>query len=239
MKKRLKINGAIMVSAVLLIVFFPKIFFRKPYLDYLDDISEIFGVSFILLGQLFRVSARGYKSEHSRQGNALIQDGPYALVRNPMYLGILLIGIGIVAVLFKWWVAAIFLLVFITRYILLIFKEEKKLKDLFPGDYLDYQRRVPRILPPISIVLKADISEYLPLKLSWIKKEIGSILAVLFITLLVESWEDIKTEGLRVYLWEIIPMIITFLLFIFLIFYLNKRISGLAKHGPNKSTNNL
>ena len=95
MKKRLKINGFIMFIAVLLILIFPAIFFRKPGSYLYDSIMEIIGIVLILLGQFLRVSARGYKSEHSNNSRSLIQGGPYALVRNPMYLGILLcIGVS-------------------------------------------------------------------------------------------------------------------------------------------------
>lgn len=239
MKRRLKINGFIIFIAVLLIALFPTIFFRKATEDFFDEVIEIFGVAFILLGQIFRVSARGFKSEHSQNGNILIQGGPYALVRNPMYLGILLIGIGIVLMLFNWWVVCIFLLVFIIRYLSLIFKEEKKLKALFPKDYPHYHKGVPRILPSMAMLLQKDIGEYLPLKLPWLKREMGSILTVLLIVLLLESWEDIKNEGLRVYLREAIPMTITIILFVVLIIYLSRRTGGLTKDVSNKGETNL
>ena len=99
MKKRLKINGIIIFFIVLLIAFSPGIFFRKEIVPtYWDEIAEIFGIAVILLGQIIRVSGRGYKAEKSKNGRALIQDGPYAISRNPMYLGILLIGIGIIQI---------------------------------------------------------------------------------------------------------------------------------------------
>jgi protein-S-isoprenylcysteine O-methyltransferase Ste14 len=223
MKRRLKINGLIMSFVILLIAAFPHIFLRREHMGFFDEALEIFGVTFILLGQIFRVSARGYKSEHSSNGYLLIQGGPYALVRNPMYLGILLIGLGIVMILFHWWVVCIFLSVFVTRYLLLIFKEEKKLLAMFPESYRDYQRKVPRILPALEVISQGDISAYLPLKLPWLKKEIGSILAVLLVTLFLESREDISKEGLRAYLDEAAVISITVILFIFLVIYLIKR----------------
>lgn len=235
MKKRLKINGFIMFIAVFLVAVFPSVFFRYNSTGYFDEIAEILGIVFILLGQIFRVSARGYKSEHSQNGHSLIQGGPYALVRNPMYLGILLIGLGIVLMLFKWWAACIFLLVFAFRYLALIFKEEKKLRVLFPQDYPDYCAKVPRILPSLVALLKMDISEYLPLKLSWLKREIGPILAVLLIAFFIESWEDIRAEGIRIYFREAAAIIVTAILFIGLAMYLSKRTDSLTQDVSNKS----
>jgi len=233
MKKRLKINGFIMFLVITLIALFPKAFFRKVDVYLSDGAAEVFGIAFILLGQIFRASARGFKSEYSRQGHALIQGGPYALVRNPMYLGILLIGLGVVLVLFKWWTVFIFLLVFTTRYMLLIFKEEKNLMILFPKIYRDYCKKVPRILPLPKALLTQDISEYLPLRFSWLKKEIGSILAVLLITIFAESFEEIKSQGMRIYIGETLEIALVITLFIYLIYYLSRRINNFKKDVSN------
>lgn len=220
---RLKVNGFITALAVLLIAAFPRLFLRSGEAEPWGEVAEIFGVTFILLGQLFRTSARGYKSEHSREGQLLIQGGPYSLVRNPMYLGILLIGLGIVLMLFEWWVVCIFLVVFVGRYILLIFKEEKKLLALFPEDYPLYCRRVPRFLPSLSALVDKDITGYLPLRPRWLKREIGTVLAVLLMTILLESLHDIQREGVRAYLEESIGVALIILLFAGLYIYLSRR----------------
>ncbi|MFA5115090.1 MAG: isoprenylcysteine carboxylmethyltransferase family protein [Candidatus Omnitrophota bacterium] len=222
MKKRLKVNGVIIALAVFLIAAFPKFFLRWSEPEPWGEIAEIFGITFILLGQLFRTSARGYKSEHSGEGQLLIQGGPYSLVRNPMYLGILLVGLGVILMLFEWWVVSIFLLVFIVRYILLIFKEEKKLLTLFP-EYPRYCSRVPRILPSLSALLDRDVAEYLPLRPRWLKRETGAVLTVLLITLLLESLGDIKREGLGAYFKESIGIALIILLFAGLYIYVSRR----------------
>ena len=102
MKKRLKINGIIIFCATIIVAFFPRVFFRNNGSGtILEQYIEIMGFSLILLGQIIRVSARGYKAEHSRESQALIQAGPYQVVRNPMYLGIFLIGLGVVLAVFR------------------------------------------------------------------------------------------------------------------------------------------
>jgi len=226
MKKRLKINGVLIFFAFLLLILFPKLFFRNDKFGSFDTIVEAIGLVSILLGQLIRVSSRGFKAENSGQGVFLIKNGPYAFVRNPMYLGIFLIGLGIVLMLFKWWVALVFIFIFIIRYVSLIFTEEKKLNALFPNDFPGYKRKVPRVFPSLPSILKADKTEYLPLKLSWLGKEIGPILTVLFIVLFLESWEDIRNKGLTGYMKEAMVMSVIILFFITLIFYLSKRTQG-------------
>jgi len=235
MKFRLKINGVIVFVSFMVAVFFPALVFRKSSAGILDEITEVIGIAFILVGQLLRFSARGYKSEQSRNGFALVRGGPYALVRNPMYLGILLIGLGIVLVLFKWWVVIILLLMFITRYVFLIFQEEKRLLNSFSGEYQDYMRKVPRLLPSLGSLFRQDIRQYLPLKVSWLKKEIGPIFAVLFITLFAESWEDIKNEGLGVYCKEAAAIVITIVFFITVAVYLSQRNDNYRKNVSGQS----
>jgi len=237
MKNRLKTNGFIIFIVSLFIVIFPNVFFRdeKTAISYaLDLVMEIFGLAFILLGQILRVSARGYKAENSQSSNLLIQGGPYALVRNPMYLGILLIGFGIVFMLFQWWVITIFLLVFIMRYILLIFQEEKKLLSAFPEEFRDYQKRVPRLLPSLATVFQKDITEYLPLKFIWLKKEVNSIVAVLLGVLIVESWDDIKKRQVAIYLKEALAFLIIIIIFVSLGIYLAKHSKNFKEYASDK-----
>jgi protein-S-isoprenylcysteine O-methyltransferase Ste14 len=235
MKKRLKINGIIMGCAAIVVAFLPGIFLRNNPSGGIEEYIEILGFSFILLGQIIRVSSRGYKAEHSRESQALIQGGPYQVVRNPMYLGILLIGLGVILAVFKLWVAVIFLIVFVIRYILLIYKEEKKLLAAFPGAYREYCKKVPRILPSLSSLIKLDAAEYLPIKIPWIKKEIGSILSLLFLTLFAESREDIYREGIKAYLRQSLWLILTFVLFIIFVILLSKRTGKRDESSANKS----
>ena len=235
MKKRLKINGIIMACAAMLIAFFPRFFLRVYPGSVWEEGLEALGFALILLGQIIRVSARGYKAEHSQDSQALIQGGPYQVVRNPMYLGIFLIGLGVVLAIFRWWAVVVFVAVFIIRYILLIHKEEKKLYAMFPQAYPEYCQEVPRIFPALSSIIKLDIIEYLPIKIIWFKKEIGSILTLLLLTLLVESWKNIAKGGLRVYLQQSVWIFLTFILFAILVILLSKRTFKKDEHSADKS----
>ncbi|MDO9572472.1 MAG: isoprenylcysteine carboxylmethyltransferase family protein [Candidatus Omnitrophota bacterium] len=184
MKKRIMINGIIMGVALVLVVFFRGAFLRQDNFGWLENSLRAIGLLSLFLGQLIRVSARGYKAEYSKNSHALIEGGPYQVVRNPMYLGILLIGFGVVLMLFNFWVVFLFLLIFASRYFPLIFSEEKKLRNVFGAPYDAYCRQVPRIMPRFFSIIKTSAKEYLPIKPAWFKKEINSIIPLLILILL-------------------------------------------------------
>ena len=234
MKRRLKFNGVIIFVTLVLLIMFPKLFMRKAESGPFDVVSGVIGISLILLGQLFRLSARGYKAQHSKEGQTLIQGGPYSMVRNPMYLGILLIGLGMVLMFFKWWVAAAFISIFIFRYLLLMLSEENKLTALFSDEYSQYCRRVPRILPSFSMLLRREVAEYLPVKVRWVKREIGTILAVLLTALFIESYRGIITKGLIRYIKGSTGLFIAIALFILLVVYLNKKTNEAGKNASGR-----
>lgn len=224
--------------AFLLIVVFPRLFLRRETVTPFNEAARILGLAFILFGYLLRVSARGFKADYSRSGHTLIQDGPYAVSRNPMYLGIICIGLGIAAALFNWWVIILFPVVFIIRYLRLMLKEEKMLYKAFPKDYPAYCKRVPRLLPAASAIFKKDIGEYLPIKLEWIKKERWSIIPLFLAIALLEGWKRIRYQCPLASLDEAMMVALTIMLFIGIGLYLYKRTDRIKRHDSNKSKTN-
>ncbi|MCX5714907.1 MAG: isoprenylcysteine carboxylmethyltransferase family protein [Candidatus Omnitrophica bacterium] len=192
MKKRLKINGILIAIAAVLVIIFPKIFLQGRSINLSAWFIRICGIILIILGQLLRISARGYKAENSGNGSQLIQGGPYLVVRNPMYLGIFFIGAGLGLAVFQYWVICIFMVIFTIRYVILAFTEEKKLLGLFGDDYTRYCKKVPRFFPSFNSLFRYNIGEYLPLKSSWFYREIGSMVAVLVAALLFSAWGIIR-----------------------------------------------
>jgi len=221
MKKRIRVNGIIIFVTVVVILLFSNFFFDSPASGLLKKIKEVFGLGFILLGQLIRISSRGYKSENSKNGHVLIKGGPYKLVRHPMYLGIILIGFGIVLMLFKWWVAAGFFVIFSLRYITLIIKEESNLAAYFPEDYRIYKSEVPRrIFPAAREFFTSDIRRYLPLKKEWISREFSSVSAVLTGVLAVNVYQYIRKDGIVLYFGQALMILSVMAVFFTIIKYL-------------------
>ena len=232
MKNRIRVNGWTIAFALVICAFFPYVLIRKAY-GTLDTVLEIAGIALILLGQMLRTSARGYKAESSDNGNALVTDGPYALVRNPMYLGIILIGTGVVLAVGQLWALAVFLAVYFFRYLYLFPQEEAVLKKFFGKPYEDYTRHVPRIIPSLKTLLTRDPRSFLPLKLEWFQREMPGILTVLGAVLIIESWEEVVMTGWRGVLPNLSVFLSIILLFFLVTFHLAARY---AKISGNRKT---
>ena len=73
--------------------------------------------------------------------------GPYAFVRHPLYLGGLLIGLGLTLAGGHWIWPTTFLLFYVRMYSATIGYEEAQLERLFGDAFRAYRARVPRLLP--------------------------------------------------------------------------------------------
>ena len=77
----------------------------------------------------------------------LVVTGFYRYVRNPMYVGILLMLIGYF-LWFGFWSLSIYaVFVFIATHLFVTLYEEPTLKRKFGASYEDYRKRVPRWIP--------------------------------------------------------------------------------------------
>ena len=80
----------------------------------------------------------------------LVATGLYNYVRNPMYVGVLIIIIGH----FLWfktiWMIAYMAVVFLAFHLFVTLYEEPHLKKTFGAAYEDYVRKVPRWIPRIN-----------------------------------------------------------------------------------------
>lgn len=112
---------------------------------------DLLGLGLINLGLLVRVWAIGYAGGATRsyklRAARLVTVGPYAYVRNPIYLGNLLIGLGIVFVSGSWVALAVLAIVFSIEYGAIVSLEEEFLTRTFGDAYREYAGRVPRWLP--------------------------------------------------------------------------------------------
>ena len=93
------------------------------------------------LGKQWSVTARLV------EGHRLVTQGPYRIVRNPIYTGMfgMLLATGLA--ISHWIGLAIAIIVFAIGTMIRVRNEEKLLRDAFGTEFDDYARRVPAVIP--------------------------------------------------------------------------------------------
>ena len=110
----------------------------------LDDLSLRAGIGCIIAGFLIRLWFNGYAIKNDK----LTISGPYAYVRNPLYLGTFLIAMGFtIALKMGWLVGILFLAALGFMYYKTICSEQKMLLEKFGLVYQDYCAKVPAMIP--------------------------------------------------------------------------------------------
>lgn len=142
-------------TSVLLALF---IVFRPHYprgSERLDNLLDLVGIGVALSGQLLRVAVIGYayiiRGGRNRRVYAedLVTDGFFAHARNPLYLGNLLVLLGLFLIWHNPWVYALGGIFFLVGYSGIVAAEEVYLRGKFGSAYDAYARTVPRWLPNI------------------------------------------------------------------------------------------
>lgn len=100
------------------------------------------GLPVALAGLTLRAWAAGCLAKNQR----LAVGGPYAYTRNPLYLGTLIVAVGLAIAAQSIGFGILFTAVFLLVYLPVIQNEQQHLHSLFP-DYAAYARRVPMLAP--------------------------------------------------------------------------------------------
>lgn len=116
-----------------------------------DAPSLAVGLPVSALGLALRAWATGHVEKNIR----LAQSGPYAYVRNPLYVGTLLVAAGFAIASRQWALAVLFAVVFLLIYLPAIELEEQHLRELFP-DFAAYAQRVPALWPTLSPIKRPE-----------------------------------------------------------------------------------
>jgi protein-S-isoprenylcysteine O-methyltransferase Ste14 len=125
--------------------------FNHRVIPHVDALAWI-GVVLCVAGLVFCIWARFTLGRNwsgvvtLKGGHELITSGPYALVRHPIYTGLLSMFVATVIVLGH--VAGIIAMpfVFVSFWVKLRYEEKLMLKK-FPNEYAAYQQRVRRLIP--------------------------------------------------------------------------------------------
>lgn len=112
------------------------------------------GFVIMVCGEIIRIWAVSYAGSETRTtggvgGSILVTQGPYSVIRNPLYAGNVIIytGVGIMSMALFPWLQIIAFIYFIFQYYCIIINEEEYLEKSFPDSFPVYKKFVNRIVP--------------------------------------------------------------------------------------------
>ncbi len=160
------------------------LFFAKP-----TPLSLALGFITALLGELIRFWGVSYAGSETRTtgtvgGTQLVTSGPYSYLRNPLYLGNILmyLGIGIMSNALMPYLPLVALVYFIFQYSGIVTLEEEYLARTF-ADWDEYRRHVGRFLPRMKRFRAGAALE--PDYLRALRSERSSLLALSSISIIL------------------------------------------------------
>lgn len=131
----------------------------------ISEFSLALGAAIIFLGEFMRLWADAYvgvqkvnwtkKWRNEAKIGHLVTGGPYAYVRNPLYVGTFIIGVGLCVIVKNAWLAAGSLLFFISAYRSKTRQEEMVIADEWGEEFERYCKVVPRWFPTLRPYPKA------------------------------------------------------------------------------------
>jgi protein-S-isoprenylcysteine O-methyltransferase Ste14 len=130
----------------------PLLLYARPSITTL-----IVGAILVAIGEAFRFWGVSYAGSETRTTDRvgatyLVTQGPFAYVRNPLYVGNIFMYFGISVMghsLFPF-LQIISLVYFTMQYYYIILEEEKHLKEKFKEKYTDYFNHVNRFIPSLK-----------------------------------------------------------------------------------------
>jgi len=125
--------------------------FAKPNLC---SLLTAFGLA--IIGLALRTWACG----NLKKEKELTTSGPYKYMRNPLYLGNLILGIAMLIASQSWWVLAFFLAYFLIFYPVLVNVEKERMSELFPEHYREYSAKVPLFFPSLRARITSEKSQF-------------------------------------------------------------------------------
>lgn len=218
-------------------------FRARGFGDPVSDTLAVVGVVLALAGQTIRVITVGL--DYVKRGGKkkqiyaarLVTGGIYAHTRNPMYVGNLLVVIGLLLVVGNPWGIAIGVAFFTFAYVAITAGEEAYLAKEFGDAYRAYCAQTPRWLPRPWRLL-GTIRAY---RFDWpavIVKEYGTIFTTLFFLTAALAWKAGISGQLERFAPLFIAATVTWMAFFVVARYLKKG-RGLLARGVTMSTGGL
>lgn len=194
-KTRVIVSRVFGLVVLLLLLFTGHSFSQGGKIDILFEISGLFLLSICSFGRLWSLM---YISGNKRR--ELVTEGPYSMVRHPLYLFSLIGAVGIGLASENLLVLALIIIFYLFYYPFTILAEEIKLTKKFGNSYLEYMKKTPQFLPKFSLYKEP---EQFSVKTTAFVRNFFDGMWFIWIFMLMHFIEMLQDAGILPVIWRI------------------------------------
>ncbi len=149
-------------------------------------ILSVLGFFLVMLGGFGRIWAslyiEGFKTK------TLIKEGPYSMVRNPLYVFSLMIFTGLCLAIKSIPISIALIVIFTLFHIPTILNEEKILLNTHDESYREYYKSTPRLFPNIFKYRKPKSTDRIEVKIQRIHKRLWEVIGYLVLFVIIDGY---------------------------------------------------
>ena len=169
------------------------IYDNNIFVPYSADISlntslifSVLGFFLVMLGGFGRIWAslyiEGFKTK------TLVKEGPYSMVRNPLYFFSLMMFIGLCLAIKSVPISIALITIFALFHIPTILNEEKILLNAHDETYREYYNSTPRLFPNILKYRKSKSTDRIEVKIERINKRLWEVIGYLVLFVIIDGY---------------------------------------------------
>ena len=184
-RKRILLSRIFVISMIVIIIINDNFKVDTLNISTMQSLGlSVLGFIFVTLGGFGRLWAslyvEGFKTKK------LITEGPYSMVRNPLYFFTYIILLGFCLVVKSIPIAITLIVAFTVLHIPAIIKEERKLLAQHDNAYREYYNNTPRLIPNILKYKRTTSTDIIEVKIDKINQVIWEIIGYFMLYLAID-----------------------------------------------------
>ena len=148
---------------------------------------DILGFALVLIGGFGRLWASLY-IEGNKLGK-IISEGPYSIMRNPLYVFSLILLLGYCFAIQSIIVASLSIILFALIYMPTIYNEERRLLSVHDEGYKSYYERTPRFIPKFRLYKEVESGSEINVNIRRIRNVLMEVASFIFFFGLIKIFD--------------------------------------------------
>jgi len=188
--KRILVSKIFGIALLITLFCSEAIWAHKFYAEYIDLAVQVVGLILITVCVMGRLWSAMYLC--GNKTHTLVTQGPYSVVRNPLYffsfLGVIGIGVTTGSIINLILIVSMFVIYYLPT----IIDEEKTLQNVHNEDLDKYMQKVPRLIPNWSLIDEPELYQVRPLDF---RKTFFDVMWFVWIYLIIEVLQELHSFG--------------------------------------------